>query len=231
MLDIVKLLPYSLGLIALAAAAESTPPSGLPALQAYRAPAFPAELAAHSVSQGYALVAFTVDAQGHVDDAVALDASHPAFAGAVLDVLDEWQLQPAESKTVPRREIIRFAFSREGMVRTSSQMESALNMFPADAPQRPLTLSWDQLRVPPQRVAGTRPAAPAGSSGSAVISYVIDTQGRVRVPTIQTASDAAYAASALAAVKQWRYAPTQRDGVPVTVTVAQSFSYGGAKAE
>lgn len=201
-------------------------PEGLPELERYEAPMFPPELAARSVFQGYAVVAFTVDDEGRVSDAFALGASHPAFADAVVKALAQWQLKPADSATTPRREVIRFAFRREETVGTANHLDAVRNQFPERTAMQSM-VSPEELADPPQRIFGDKPGA-VGSHprGKAVVSFIIDPQGQVRVPVVQSATDPAFGAAALAAVRQWRYAPPQRKGIPVAVSLAQSFSYG-----
>lgn len=210
------------------AESQVQPPAGLPALARYEGPVFPAELAARSILEGHALVAFTVRPDGSIDDAFALDASHPAFGDSAMTAVAQWWLKPALSATTPRRETIRFAFRREDAISTHSHLDASRNLFPEQADVRS-TVSWQDLPRPPERIAGDRPAVPgAGPGGRAVVSFIIDPQGAVRVPVVTSATDAEFGAAALAAVKQWRYAPPRRDGSPVAVSLAQSFSYGPA---
>ena len=56
--------------------------------------------------------------------------------------------------------------------------------------------------------------------GPTVIWVVVGTDGRVHEARISKSSDSAKAdANALAAVKQWRFKPATKDGVPVAVQI------------
>lgn len=47
------------------------------------------------------------------------------------------------------------------------------------------------------------------------VVFVVDQRGRVEQPLVQSATDPGFEASALAAVRQWRFEPGKRNGQPV----------------
>jgi protein TonB len=51
--------------------------------------------------------------------------------------------------------------------------------------------------------------------GSVYVLFVVDQNGRVENPTVQSASDPVFERPALAAVKQWKFEPGRRKGQPV----------------
>lgn len=51
--------------------------------------------------------------------------------------------------------------------------------------------------------------------GTVYIIFIVDQQGRVENPTIQSTSDEIFNTAALAAVKQWKFEPGKRNGQPV----------------
>src|SRR5262245_22231314 len=87
---------------------QDGPPAELPPMRRYEPPAFPLALRSSAVLDGHATAAFTVDAEGKTLDVVVLETNHPAFGAALADAIREWQLQAADSATVPRREVVRF---------------------------------------------------------------------------------------------------------------------------
>lgn len=214
---------------------DNGPPPQLPELARYEPPVFPQSLRVTSVSDGYATLMFTVDAGGRVDDAVATEASHPAFVQAVQDALLQWRFVPAASATVPRREFIRFDFKRTGIVSALSHFDASKSGFPEvpAAQAQPIrTISWEALPLPPERIAAVTPAYPQALRGRAVkgyaiVSFVIDATGRVRVPAVTGASETEFGQAVLVAVRQWRFAPPQHEGRAVHVLVERSFSFGG----
>jgi TonB family protein len=210
------------------------PPAELPPLIRYEPPAFPAALRATSVSDGYAKMMFTIDGQGRVDDAVALEASHPAFADSVIDALSRWRFQDSASDTKPRREVIQFQFKRTGLVSAVSQRDASKSFFPGDsAPEsRPIrTVAATDPRAVPERIVSAAPVYPKAlrkqrDTGYASVSFVIDATGSVRVPAVTGESDREFGLSALDAVRQWRFAPPAHASSTVHVLVERSFSFG-----
>jgi len=51
--------------------------------------------------------------------------------------------------------------------------------------------------------------------GTVYVVFVVDQRGRVENPMVQSSSDPAFDAPALAAVKQWKFEPGKRSGEPV----------------
>jgi TonB family protein len=210
------------------------PPEQLPPMNRYEPPAFPASLRLTSIADGYAKMLLTVDESGDVDDAVAIEASHPAFVDAVREALDAWRFKPAASATVPRRELIQFEFKRTGMISNVNQREASKSFFPEvvtgdGAPIR--TVAWDDLDVLPGRLAATAPVYPKAFrqrpiKGYALVSFVIDAAGRVRVVAVTGASDPEFGRAALEAVRTWRFEAPRDKGGPVHVTAERSFTFG-----
>jgi TonB family protein len=210
------------------------PPPQLPALTRYEPPTFPESLRLSSIADGYATMLFTIDDEGRVEDSVALDASHPAFAATMRETFAKWRFEPAESATRPRRELIQFDFRRTGTVSSLSQRDASKAAFPHEPAEseKPIrTVDWSDLPTPPARIAGAMPQYPPelqarGARGFARISFVVDQAGAVRVPVIVEASDPAFGTVALAAVKQWRFAPPRSGTDEVNVRVERSFNFG-----
>jgi TonB family protein len=204
----------------LAVLPENFAPYGV-AFARYTAPEFPAALRATGVSTGYAVVAVTIDDDGRVEDAVGIEASDPAFVEAVVAVTPQWLLVPGEGDTQPRREVLHYRFRSSGAIRLLSHREGAAALFveSADDFARVRTVSAEEVDgglvrlEPPADAPFERPA------GNASVSFVVDEDGRVRVPVVVAASDAAFGAVALAALKNWRFAPPLRNGEPVLAEV------------
>lgn len=76
-----------------------------------------------------------------------------------------------------------------------------------DLDQKPRAI----YQVSPQLSAQLKKIAP----GTVYIVFVVDQRGRVENPVVQSASDPAFEAPALAAVKQWKFEPGKRNGEPV----------------
>lgn len=219
-----------------AEANDAQPP--LAGLLSYGPPAFPAPLRPTAVGEGYAIVAFTVDRGGRVDDAVTLEASHPAFGAAIIEALPAWVLEPDSKETIPRREVVQFDFKRDGAINVISHMDGAKDAFTNASvlETQVKTLPWQRLEQQPQRLVMVNPAVPRALrdqfTGSTVtVNFVIDEQGLVHVPAVPSNTQAQLAQAILTAVKQWRFSPPIYEGRPVVVEVTRSFSFTPSKQD
>lgn len=217
---------------------SSGPPPQLPPLRRYEAPAFPEQLRLTSIVDGHATMMFTIDAEGFVDDSLAIEASHPAFESTMRDTLAKWRFERTAAASVPRREAFQFDFRRTGSVTSSSQRDASKAFFPPLPPanERPIrTLDENVPALRPQRTGGLAPIYPQalkeqGVAGHAVVSFVIDTTGRVRVPAVVAFSEPAFADAVLQAVRAWQFSPVVHEGERVQVNVVRRFAFGRKRA-
>jgi TonB family protein len=196
-------------------------------------PRFPLSLRGTEHSAGHAIVALTVDRDGRVDDVVTLEASHPAFGSAAEAAVRSWEFEPAEASTRPPRDVRQFEFRSAGVIDTLTHAQASERAF-APAPVRPQvrTVAWNDLPSPPTALASPPPRLAAGAlarlAGQPVIvSFIIDTDGAVRVPVVDASVDAEIATAVVQALREWRFAPPRRDGEPVVVQAHRAF--GGAE--
>jgi outer membrane biosynthesis protein TonB len=203
-----------------------------PVLRSAPLPVFPLEARHGGHSDGHAVAAVTVDADGRVMDAVALEASHPAFATAVETGLREWLFEPLDAATRPRRELVQFEFRSDGTITQLSHADSMAQQLAAAPrenqlrtvlasalPQAPVAAA-----APPPRL--LRSVAQRIGEQPLAVSFVIDTHGRVRVPVVPADADPQVAAALLEALHAWRFAPQRVDGELVLVQVQRVFRLG-----
>lgn len=87
----------------------------------------------------------------------------------------------------------------------------------ADLDQKPRVLFQQQ----PTLNAQLRKRMPATVN----IVFEVDENGRVDKPAVQTSSDSAFEAVALAAIKQWKFEPGKRAGKPVRFRMRQPMTF------
>lgn len=194
-------------------------------LVAYTSPSVPS-----LAMDGSAVVAFTVRADGRVADAVTLLASDRRLARAASDAVLQWRFErdpelgrgrDAKLDAVLRREVVEFVFKRD-KVTAMNHREGAKAWFPEDRTSDVRTIPSAELEAAlvrrPER-GGDSAAAPSGFhvGGRAVVSFVIDETGGVRVPMVENADAPELADAALAVVSGWSYEPPTHDGRPVLV--------------
>jgi TonB family protein len=209
-----------------AALATSATPAGL---THYVAPQFPPGLRGVKQGDGHVVLAMTVGATGAVLDCVALEASHDAFAVAAVRAARDWSFAPANAATQPRREVMQFEFRRTGAVSSLAHAEAAAESLVVTREDGALrTVQWEALPAPPRRATGGPPRLPPEATAQlrqspVVASFVIDSEGRVRLATVGAEVPAELAAPLLDAMASWRYAPLLLDGRAVQVQATTRF--------
>jgi hypothetical protein len=83
--------------------------------------------------------------------------------------------------------------------------------------------------VPPELLSGTRPRFPVGElllakSGKAMVDYEVLTDGSARFLR-GTAENAWFTTHAAIALRDWRFRPAQKDGVPVATVCRTEFVF------
>ena len=214
--------------------AEGGPPPDLLRWHHYAEPVFPLQLTNTQVIDGFANVVFTFDDEGYVTDRVVTAASHPAFTVAVMEATQSWRIDTRTLAAHLRRETLRFNFHRDGAVITLTHREAIKTAFTAYGDfgatalstcretdlERPLQLSTSaSAEYPPELKS-------RGVRGRATLSFIVDAAGRVRVPAVTDATDPAFGAAALTALRQWNFAPTVQGGIPVLVIAERTFVFG-----
>jgi len=59
------------------------------------------------------------------------------------------------------------------------------------------------------------------------VMFIVDQNGRVENPVVQSSSDPAFEAAVLVAIKQWKFEPGKRDGQSVRSRMRQPFQFEG----
>ena len=107
----------------------------------------------------------------------------------------------------------------------------------AEVPVRQSTLTVDYSSagggdgqfVPPTPIRMVEPFYPialkhGGITGRVRVTALVDEMGRVQDAQVESATDIAFSAAALEAVRKWRFKPALRDGVPVPIRVSVPLS-------
>jgi hypothetical protein len=188
---------------------------------------------------GSAVVAFTVRADGSVEDAVTLEASDRKLAEPARAAVLRWRFErdpvlgrgrDAKLDAVLRREIVEFVFKRD-TVTGMNHREGAKAWFPQDGKAAVRTVLPANLDTPlvrrsvPADPDAADPLSSLTVAGSASVSYVIDETGKARVPIVVAADTPELAAAALSVVARWAYDPPTVDGRPVLVEERNELTF------
>lgn len=216
-----------------AALAAAVPPDNL-RWRHYEEPSFPPELLSTLVREGFVNVIFTFDASGRITDRIATAASHPAFVVSVYEAMQNWEVD-TRAMSVPRfRENLRFDFERRVAIVTMTQrdvMKAAFTPYMDQTGTALSTVPEEELATPLATIVATVPSYPPALSGRhirgvATVSFIVDTEGRVRVAAVTDASEREFGEATRVAVNTWRFAPPRHFGLPVLVMVERTFRFG-----
>jgi len=195
-------------------------------LVSYEAPSVPV-----LATDGSAVVAFTIRADGRVEDAVTLVASDRKLADPAREAVLRWRFErdpvfgrgrDAELDKVVRRELVEFVFKRD-KVTGMNHREGAKAWFPEDDRAAVRTVTSGELDTPlsrrslPAEGDVGQPLSRVTVAGNTSVSFVIDETGKVRVPIVETADSPELTAIALDVVARWLFDPPRKDGQPVLI--------------
>ena len=196
-------------------------------------PEFPPFLRQAGVLQGTVVVAIGRRPGAAPDDILILESTDPRLSDAALDAIRDWKFKPHDLRSAndEAAPIVRFLFTT-GSVSvvplTTSQRSSARRPIRADTPVE--LPNFSHLDHTPALVHQVPPEFPPSlrhrvAHGTVVVKYFVDATGRVRLPTVISASEPAFGEAALTAMRQWRYDPPRIDGRPVIVLERHAFEF------
>lgn len=205
-------------------------------------PEYPAALRQAGVAQGNVIVALETrrSAAGPAGEFLVLSATAPQFADSVSRAIGGWRFAEPKAGSAPEGTtgptIIRFQFVSTGVVTLSvpdfqARRTAALNES-AGGNTVILPTFADLDRVPAS-VNQPMPAYPAALRtkpvpGTAAVRFFVDAEGRVRLPSITSASAPEFAEAALGVLSQWRFEPPVLSGKPVIAIGTWTFNFGPA---
>ena len=64
-----------------------------------------------------------------------------------------------------------------------------------------------------------------GRTGSVLVEFTVDTSGAVEEVTVVEADSPAFAQAAVDAIKQWKFKPGYRNGIPVKVKLRERLDF------
>lgn len=182
---------------------------------------------------GRVLVEFDVLETGQVKGVVVIDASAPEFGAAAIAAMERWIFGPAMEEVG----LFRFGAAPQSLERQRLRrtVDFVVPRRGADSsdPNGRLIDAWqageiasakglDEKLTPIYRVAPLYPSAlrlPGGPAGRAEVEFVVDREGRARLPRVVSATHEAFGWAAATAVSQWVFRSPRRGGEPVDVKV------------
>ena len=200
-------------------------------------PLFPAFVRYEGIPEGVVTLAVSRTAAGEPADILVLNSSHPGFTNAAVRAVKQWRFAPATSPEQLASRIVRVGFKLEGVVIMAPFAIDQLNQARADrrdwltAPVKiPSVDASSGSAASRNQPMPAYPAALAGKGqeGRVAVKFYVDQDGKVRLPEIIEATDPEFAAAALNAVSQWRYAPPRIAGRSVVACDKWEFKFQAA---
>jgi TonB family protein len=174
---------------------------------------------------GRASVKYLVDERGRVIDAAVMEASSPEFGHALLVAIEQFEYEPALKSGQPCKALLAFSqeFKRESIYQLVSDIDLDLIRREEKRPASIGTLRDidGKLKSLSQRPP-TIPLSLKSTTGKAeaLIEFLVDEEGRARLPRVMSASHEAFGYAAVQGVAAWRFeAPTR--GGRATITRVQ----------
>jgi TonB family protein len=200
-------------------------------------PPYPPSLQMEGITRGTVVVAVSIDAEGKVQDSLALAHTNEKLAKCALDALRGWRFIPAryDGAPVPVQTELTIDFSLEGAVITTNIVNHFFFDNIAGAGDTTVTSHLcpaNRLDRAPQLVAGDPPryaeaAGKDGVRGRVRVHFYIDEKGEVRFASAVPVGHPYLLSQAVQAVRQWKFEPPTSNGRPVLVAAVQDFDFGG----
>lgn len=172
--------------------------------------------------EGKAVVSYLINESGRVVEARVREATAPEFGHALLAAVERFVYEPALKKGRPCQAVIAFAqeFRRAEEHQMTTPDELALLRREQKSPQT--IIGPAELDTPPVPLSQQPPAFPLsqlkeGRTGEATVEFLVDEDGRARLPRIVTATNDAFGYAAVQSIANWRFEPPRRGRKPVVV--------------
>jgi len=197
-------------------------------------PEFPLPLLNTPVMNGEAWVAVNVDNNGKLLECLVTGYSRKEFADVSVAALRRWSFEPARLNGEPWPSVqeLHFEFSRSGVIVSMTAIESISQRMEELVQGKYVYRAYslrelDRIPTPITVVSPLAPPLdPKEGKRMVVVDFYIDEEGRVRMPAVKrNEANDVYAASAMTAVKQWRFEPPLCKGRPVLVHTQQRFDF------
>lgn len=167
--------------------------------------------------EGSAEATFVIGPRGQITEFALGECSAPEYGAALAAAVDTWLFRPGmkAGNNVAVRVALRQEFRRPdgGALPRLGAALSEGKVATARGLDQPLEVVWRGFPAYPESLRATRPV------GEAEIEFIIDRDGRARLPRVVSATLPEFGWAAATAVSQWVFAPTRRDGMPTDVLV------------
>jgi TonB family protein len=192
-----------------------------PRIRASARPVYPYTALAEK-REGSADVAFIIDLQGRVIKPTVVKATSPEFGQALVAAVERFVYEPALKNGKPCLGSMVFRQDFDRSRTTGLVAEEELDMLRREQKKPQSILGAGEMDEKLKPVSIAPPEFPMWvmdkhSMGDATVEFIVDEEGRVRLPRIVSASDPAFGYAAIQAVARWRFEPPTHGGKFIAV--------------
>jgi len=192
-------------------------------------PVYPYDLLRQRIT-GEASVSCMVGVDGTVLNTRIIRASRPEFGAALAAALEATRFGHGTREGEPITTVMGFRHAFTLRDRSEPDLQEELDLLER-ALRRPQTLGRARDLDRPLRAKERKPPAfpPSllgkGVGGEALIEFLLDEQGRARLPRIVSATQPEFGYAAAHAVAHWEFDPPTARGAPTIMRVAVPFTF------
>jgi len=191
-------------------------------------PVYPYEMLRDG-KKGDARVAVFVSSRGDVGPITVVNETAPEFGNAALAACEYFEFNPGllEGKPTDAVVTIKQEFNSDSLFVTGE--DRAMLRLEKKSPQK--IIGSAKLDAAPKRIVTREPPFPITAlqdditAGDAVVEFLIDTEGKVRLPRIVSATHPSFGYVAAQTVANWRYEPPKAQGKPVVTRARVPFHF------
>lgn len=186
------------------------------------------------VTEGTVIFAIEVSAEGKLTDWMVLGSTHPTLIRPCAEILQDAEIKPArlDGSPVAAQADVTVTYKAEGVVISGPAVlnldQHMRRIFGYRlASKRRSSTELDTAPTPLSSVAPkyAKDAEKDGVRGKVQVHFYIDETGAVRMPAVEGEAHPYLSEMAIAAVREWRFAPPTSHGRPVMVAARQEFDF------
>lgn len=216
-------------------------------------PEFPQKLLRRGIQTGHATLLLAVDQEGFLQDWLVVEATHVDLIVKIDEVVPLWSFQPPMVNGEPVDGVQRVPIffnathlndatkdsPQKGRLMHRSRARNSRKGASHYSRNKPLRLAtFEELDQYPEAIFQPQPIVSQSSlteslSANVTFNFVIDTEGRVRMPTLYTINgdvDPQVIHAVNVALSQWRFRPLKSKNRPVTCEATKTFELGSLYA-
>ncbi len=182
-------------------------------------------------AKGSATVSFLVDPSGRPRRIEVVESKQPEFAAATRAMVGEWRFRPASKNGAPTWTTLAYKMWFDKAHRDTPFSPATADILAELKKASPAILpDARQLDRVPRQLYRVEPTVPdairtARRSAGAEIEFILDSEGRVQLPKVVSATDEEFGWSAATAVTRWLYEPPTQGGQQVNVFMRAKLDY------